>query len=215
MILHGRAGVVLLFWRSNSMLTLHWRVAVEVEVLLLWCNDVVFGSLTLQWYTDVLFDVLTLITHWSCIWLVDVSITHWRCIWLVNVKVMQKLHLARWRYNDALTCWRKIDAVVPVKQKKTFILTSILAPLKKLQCLHCWIVVPPIHVCWHKYLMNSWERRKFINNTARQKQCASLIVVGPWTCCMLTLIMSTILILQYWSSIAVTNICSIDIASVI
>ena len=160
----------------------------------IWCTDnsslthVGFGSLTYQSLTGVAFASLPLIWCRSCIWFVVVTMMHWRVY-------------ANWR-----RCCSKT---------KENILRSILAPLKNLQCSHCWKVVHSIRICRYKYLMKSWKRRKVISNTARQKHCASLIVVDPWTGCMLTLILSTVLILQYWSSIPVIGIYPIDVISVI
>ena len=37
------------------------------------------------------------------------------------------------------------------------------------QYLYCWIVVQPIRVCRHKYLIRSWKRRKVINYNCQLK----------------------------------------------
>ena len=73
---------------------------------------------------------------------------------------------------------------------KKFILTSILAPLKNLQCLHCWEKIIPNSYLLVQILNEVLKKKKVKNSTARQKHCASMIVVGPCTCYMLTLILS-------------------------
>ena len=108
-----RVGVVLIPWRSNSELTLHWRVdfilllcRVDV-VLLLWLSNSV---LTLYWHAAV--------TCFRCIWGVDVTMMHWRCIWCTDVKSLTDVGFVllplKWRrhYNDALTRWCKLTSLL-------------------------------------------------------------------------------------------------------
>ena len=58
---------------------LHWRVAIVVDVLLLWGTDVAFGMLTLQW---------------RCILCADVKL-------LTDVALALLIDITHWRYNDA------------------------------------------------------------------------------------------------------------------
>ena len=213
--------------------TAYWHC---IEVLLLWSKCDWFDGLTLylgwlllQWCNGIAFDVLALnhslklhlgrwhIIHWGWIWQPDNhSLDGNCCNHSFSLLRLKWLRCCIWLVDVTMTYWSAdaSDIIVAVKEKKTFILTSILAPLKNLKYIHCWTALCLTRSFGHRNLIKSWIRRKAIHYTIRQKQCASLIAVGPWTYCMLNLILLTILILQYWCSIAVVDICPADILKV-
>ena len=119
----------------------HWCV-IE-EALLFWCNDfksfteVAFYLMTLQSLTGVVFALLMLKWSRCCISPVDVTMTH----------------------RNLDPSWHRCCS----KTKENIYIDKHSYFRKELKYLHCWIVVQPIRICQHKYLMKSWKRRKVVN----------------------------------------------------
>ena len=133
---------------------------------LCWMN--LSWTLALQSHFGVVFSSLTLKWSRPCIWLVDVTMTHWR----VDA-------------NRHCCC---------SKTKENIYISKHSGSLKELTVFTLLDSSPP-NMYLPAQMLKSWKRNESYKLQCQAETSASLIDVGLRTCCMLTSILPTILIL--------------------